>query len=1169
MKRRFSELVVVLILLSATQMMAQVYQGVLQGLVTDQSGGAVPGATVTLLNVNTNVRTVLKTSSVGLYRFNFLIPDTYTVTVESPGFTKFVHENIVVMASSNITVNATLKPGTVRQVVTVTGAPPLLQTNTTNQTITLNSTISQNTPRYDQNPFKLTLLAPEAINTRGEVEPYLSWSANSVDLGGGTNLKNNLTVDGADVDVGHKYTYPPNMGDVQETTVEQTGVDAQYGHSAGGTINITTKSGTNQFHGAVDWLGRYPWLNALYNRTTSPPSTLSTRQNTLGVNIGNPIIKNKLFMFTSLNYWKYNSPGSYIVTVPTAAERNGDFSQQKNITGTVATIYNPFSSVYNPATGQITRTPFPGNIIPQSMMDPVAKQLMTKFWNPNGSGVNVTNADNFQVNFPTPYGYWNYSERVDYDITSKWKVFGRVSGYHTSTLPPNPTPNNSELYVPAGTLRTAHQEMGDAVWTLNPTSIMDFHVSFQSLVDAYVSPKTPNLWSTIWPSNPWYQPYSNALPGDPAFEYLPSLNIGGTGFGGSGLYWDQEPKGESASADYSHMMGSHYLKAGLEWRRTGGFEYIEDSPTFYFPSTLTANTSISPNTLLYGNGFASFLLGALDNTSETIAGPNSVSYDQYWGMYIQDDWKVTRRLTLNLGLRDEYETAWYGPGMSRGLNLNASVPQMVANPPILPTAATSLEPNGYYGGLTKGLWQFDGPGQGMWNPPKLALAPRVGFAFMIDPKSVLRFGYARYVIPSEYNFTAAPFSGFEDVNFVEPPYFGETGYQYTAPLLEGVPQQTLSNPYPASINPLVPILGTAYGTNVGRGGENLLWYPDNFQKAYNDRLDINIQRQLPWGIMAGFVWFVNFGNQLYTKELNGINPALEQKYQTSLDVTANNPFYHYLNTTLMPGPLYSQPTVPLSSLLVPYPQYGPLFEIGACCNGEFFSQPQIQVLKQFNNGLTFTFGYDHVFERTQINNFNDQTYYNNQFQWQNNAQPANHMDLAAVWHLPIGQGQPFLHSSSRAVDALVGGWEVSPVLQYISGDYLQFAGMNVASGNVCTSNAANHWFNTSLFSPYPANTYVLRSNPMQYDCLTGPSFWDLDASLMKNFRLSERFNAQLRITAYNATNRLNLGDPDTTVTDSTFGEALFQGSPSATEGAQGYSEYTTGRQVELGFKLTW
>jgi len=176
-----------------------------------------------------------------------------------------------------------------------------LQSNTSSQDITLNTTLADNTPRLDRNPFKLTLLAPEAINTRGEVLPFLSWSANSVDLGGDTNLKNNLLVDGSPVGMGHKFSYPPNMDDVQETSITQNGVDAQYGHSAGGVINIATKSGTNQWHGDLMYLGRYPWVNAISDRTQSPPSLTSTRQNMFGGALGNPIIK---INSSTLHLWK-------------------------------------------------------------------------------------------------------------------------------------------------------------------------------------------------------------------------------------------------------------------------------------------------------------------------------------------------------------------------------------------------------------------------------------------------------------------------------------------------------------------------------------------------------------------------------------------------------------------------------------------------------------------------------------------------------------------------------------------------------------------------------------------------------------------------------------------------------------------------------------------------
>lgn len=1160
-------IVLALFVLFAASGIAQVASGRITGLVTDQTGAVIPGATVTLVNVNTGVRTVQQAQATGSYLFDLLTPDTYTITVEARGFTKFVQENIRVQASSDVTVNAAMRPGAVTQTVTVTAAPTGLQLNTSNKNININSTLVQDTPRLDRNPFKLTLLAPEAVNTRGEVLPFLSWSANSVDLGGGTNLKNDLEVDGAPVGLGHKYSYPPNMDDVQEVSISQNGVDAEYGHSAGGVLNIATKSGTNQWHGDVMYLGRYPWLNAIADRTRQ--SFNSTRQNMFGATLGNPILKDKLFNFASIEVWKVGTPNSYVTTVPTAAQAAGDFSTTYNISGSVATIYNPFSTTFNPSTGIYTRTPFAGNRIPSTMLDPVTSKIMGAFWAPNNPGSNITGVNNFQKGWTDAWTYYNYSDRADYNINSKLKIFGRFSAYHTTDLSPNLTPNNSVLYLPTGTYRTAQQAMGDAVWSVNPTTVLDFHGDWDRVDDAYTSTPMPSPgWASIWPNNPWYQPSLNASKGFPV--YYPDLNIGGNNFGGRGFYWNQNPAGEALSADYSHQRGSHYIKAGVEWRRAGGPVFVSNTSQFFFDAPNTANTPSNPDTLHTGNSIASFLLGALDpSNTEMISGPVPVPHDQYYGMYIQDDWRVNRRLTVNLGLRNEYETAWSGANLSRGLNLSAPVPEMVANPPQMPAQATALVGSGFYSGVTNGLWEFDKPGQGMWNAPTFALAPRAGFALEINPKSVLRFGYARYTVPTEYNFTAAPFSGFEDINFLEPPFFGMTGYQFAAPLLSGVPQETFSDPFPAATNPLVPILGQSSGTNVGRGGENLLWYPANLQRAYNDRIDVNFQRQLPGGIVASVTYFLNLGHQHYTQESNAINPALREKYQNALDVNINNPFYHYLNTTLMPGPLYNQQQVSLSSLLVPYPQYGPLFTIGNCCALEHYNQLQLQVTKPFAHGLTFLFGYVYIRESSQINNFNDLTYYNNQFQWQESNQPHHRMNIASTYVLPFGQGKQFLNSSSRVTNALVGGWRIAPVLQYISGDFPQFGNMIVTGSPCVSSPTPGHWFNTSVFQQLPANTYVLRTNPLQYGCITGPSFWDLDASLEKDFHMFERFNAQLKMTAYNATNHLNRGDPDTNVASSTFGQALFQGTPGGTFGAQGATEYTAGRQIELGFKIMW
>ena len=1179
--RRLSQtigLTIVALLFLASTGLAQDYRGRIEGLVTDQTQAAIPNVMVTLHNVNTGINIVRQTSDTGLYLFDLIDPGTYTVTIEAVGFSRFIQENVVVQTRGDVTVNAVLTPGTVQESITVAETPAAVQFNTSNQDLTIDSTMAAETPRYDRNPFKLTLLAPEAINTRGEVLPFLSWSANSVDLGGETNLKNDLQIDGSPVGMGHKFSYPPNMDAVQEVIVSQNSVDAESGHSAGGIITMTTKSGTNEWHGDAFYLGRYPWLNAEADRTIF--STNATRQNIVGGTLGNPIKKNKLFNFFSIEYWKQGAPSDYIETLPTSLEAQGNFSQSyglQNGSPVLRTIYDPYSTVVG-ANGTVTRTPFPGNIIPASRMDPLAASFMKDFWAPNNPGDNITGVNNFKFGYIDAWHYYNIGDRGDWNINDKWKVFGRFGRYHTTDIYSNPTPNKSPLYVPTGSLRNADQVAGDVVWTVSPRTVVDFHGDYHDVVDAYVSPSLgSNGNAQFWPNNTWYQPYQVNSPGVPI--YFPSINIGGNVFGGRGFYWDQRPKGESFDGKISQQRGSHYLKAGFEYRRSWGPVYVSNTTQFIFNAAATANTPTNPNTAIYGDQYASFLLGTLDPSTEVVGGgvPNPIT--DFYGIYFQDDWKVTKRLTINLGLRDEYETAWHDSAhlLSQAMNLSAPESQIAANPPQMPSQALNLVGGSSFYQWT-GAWQFTTSGHsGMWNPPTFALAPRVGMAYRIDDKTAFRFGYARYVTPSEYNFTAAPISGFEDVNFLEPPFFGMTGYQYVAPFANGVPQATLSNPFP-STNPLIPnfgpVAGKALGSYIGLGGENLLWYPQNFQKAYNDRFNFNLQRQLPGGFVASVTYFLNVGHQHYIKELNAVNPSIYQQYASNFSALSNatvaNPFYHYLNSTVINGPYYYQPTIPLTSLLVPRPQYGPLYEIGVCCSGERYNQLQLKGQRAFSKGFNFLFTYVYTRERSQINNFNDETYYNNTFQWQDSDQPRHRMNIAGTYELPFGKGRQFLSTAPRALDAIVGGWKITPVFQYISGDFPQFGNL-IVTGNPCLSNPTpGAWFNTSVFQPIPANTYVLRTNPLQYNCLTGPHFWDVDTSLSKQFHITEKFRAELKMTAYNTLNNLNRGDPDTSVYDANFGKALYQGSPGGTFGSQtATSAYISGRQVELGFKILW
>jgi hypothetical protein len=1159
----------------AVTLIAQSYRAKVSGAVTDQTGASVVGATVTLSNVNTGIKTVRTTNEAGSYLFDLVDPGTYTVTVELTGFSKFNQENVNVQTRGDVTVNATLKPGAVQESVTISDTPPAVEFNSSSRDLTIDSKLAQEMPRYDRNPFKLTLLAPSAVNTRGEMLPFHSWAANSVDLGGGTNLRNDLQVDGSPIGIGHKNSYPPNTDAVQEVVVSTNSVDAESGHSAGGLISITLKSGTNDWHGTTFYLGRYPWLNAVADRTRN--TRITTRQHMMGGTLGNPIIKNKLFSFFSLEYWKVGNPQTYVRTVPTPLERQGDFSRSLNINSGLRTIYDPWSTTFNPATNTYNRTAFPGNVIPSNRIDPVSTSLLSSFWDPNGPGDNITGVNNFRVGFFQTYNYYNFSERVDYNINDNWRVYGRIGRYHTKDLQNDPTPNNSQLFVPTGTLREATQISGDAIWTVSPRTVVNVHGDWHKVVDAYVSESLPEGgWANIWPGNNWYESFQQASAGVPL--YFPNLDIGGSAYGGGGFYWNQEPKGEAFNAKVSQQRGSHYLKAGLEYRRSYGLSFVSNTSRFNFPASLTADTPVNPNTLETGSGIASFLLGAMNpDATQMIGGPAPDPHNEYYGMFIQDDWKINRNITVNLGLRNDYETAYHDPQhfFARGVDLSAPIPEFAANPPQMPAQALALAGNNFYRWNGHYLWTDDNT-PGMWDAPKFAWQPRAGVAIRISDKTALRVGYARYLTPTEMNIQAAPFSGFETVGFLSPPYFGVTGFQNPAPLLQGVPQARFADPFPANSNPLLPINGKAAGTNVGRGSvagtfatdTGLFWYPRNFDKARNDRLNINFQRQLPGEIVASVTWFMNFGNQFYTKAYNNLDPRLREQQQNALNQPVDNPFYNYLTPQSLPGVLRNQRQVSLGSLLRPYPHYGGLYEIGVLGARERYQSLELRAQKMYSKGYNFLAAYVYIKEKMEINNFNDLDYFTNTFRWQDSDQPRHRLTAAGTWDLPVGKGRPFMGSAPRVVDYALGGWKLAGVWTYTSGSFIRFGNL-IVNGSPCVDNPTpERWFNTSVFSRLPANTYVLRTNPLFYDCLTGPGFSKIDATLSKEFAVTERVRAEFKMAAYNAANSLNRGGPNTDINSSQFGQALFQGQPGGTFGPQG-QELTgiTGRQVEIGMKI--
>src|SRR6266478_2111848 len=411
-----------------------------------------------------------------------------------------------------------------------------------------------------------------------------------MDVGGNTSTKNDLLLDGAPIQIGPKGSYAPPMDAVQEFSIQQNSVDAEFGHSAGGTMSVSTKSGTNEIHGTAYYFGRNPKLNALVNPTTRTPNFV--RNHIWGGTVGAPIKKNKLFNFFTYEGWRTKEPRDAIRTMPTDLERTGNFSQSLIRTGGLRTIYDPTTT---------------------------AKRIMQDFWGPNNPGDDLSGSNNFKASYPWPMKDANFSDRTDWNVTDKLKVFGRYSQFRTTLDQGNYTPNNSRAMPnDNGGIMNSRNIAGDAVYTMSAHTVLNFRGSYAMLEDDYSAPDYAvgeKGLAEFWPNNPWYKPYVKDMP----LIYYPNVVINGqtSSTYGKGSYWFQHPHHYSFSGKVSQNRGSHYLKAGAEYRYHVGIGVFPNLMNWNFYPDSTASTYLSPDTNLSGDAHASFLLGVLDTRSAT------------------------------------------------------------------------------------------------------------------------------------------------------------------------------------------------------------------------------------------------------------------------------------------------------------------------------------------------------------------------------------------------------------------------------------------------------------------------------------------------------------------------------------------------------------------------
>lgn len=1122
---------------------AQDVRARVQGIVTDASNAVVSGATVTLTNEQTNVSATKQTNEVGQYLFDFVLPGTYTVTVDMPGFRRFVQRNVLVQSRGDVTVNARLELGAVGETITVEAAPVAVSFNTSTMALTIDTKMTNDLPIIHRNPFLLASLNPAVVvRSTTEQSPYHHWAATQLDVGGNTTTKNDIIVDGASSMATEKSSYTPSMDAVQEVNLQQNSVDAEFGHSAGGVLSVQMKSGTNEYHGTAYYLGRNPRLNAVADHLTRRPNLV--RNHVFGGTLGQPIRKNKIFNFFSYESWRSQDPRSVAATLPTDLERTGDFSQSLNAQGGLRMIYDPWTTVLSGNTA--TRMPFPGNRIPASQFDPVGARIMNDIWKPNLPGEGNDRFNNFRAGFAERVRYWNLSDRADWNVNDNLKIFGRYSMFKTFVEQDNYT--GSVAQQPNGSERHSWNAVGDIVWTLNASTVLNVRGSYNALFDSFAVQSAmigEQGLASIWGANTWYKPYLDQLPA----IYYPGFiirrgpsptNLGRTGF------WYQDPDAYTIQSKLSKSKGRHYFKVGGEFRHNQVIAVRPRPMTFDLRPEFTASTFLNPDTSLSGDAWASLLIGAIDNNSFTASLPMQKARYDFWSLFFHDDFKITQRLTLNLGLRWEYETPLTDPEdrLSRFLDLTAPIPEFQgARAPALPAEAASLRsaPPVY-----NGAWIFtDSNNRNSWDAQRALFMPRAGLAYRLNDRTALRFGYARYLIPASLT------DGLDVLgSLLYPGFDAQTN---ALPFLTGVPQSRLRDPFPGG---LISVVGKGFGpyTNLGNTGATM-WYAQNFRVGVNDRFNFTIQRQLPKLLLLEATYFLNLGRDLpITRDLNQVDPRIGYQHGAAITRTVANPFFNLLPESKMPGQLRTVRNVQVSQLLRPYPQYGPLQERLVGLYHNRYQALQMQVQRPFANGFNLVVGYNYNRERNE-EYYDELDYFLNNLTYQPAVNPRHRMTGAAIYQLPFGKGRRYAASMNPVAEAIFGGWAVSGIFTVNSGQFLRFGGFLVNGDPSLKNPTKERMFDPSKFAPLPP--FTRRQNPLQYDGVKGMRFKNLDLTLAKEFQLKEGLSFELRMEAYNATNTFNGALPSTVFGTAAFGRITAQ--------APGYN----GRQFQYSGRFRW
>jgi hypothetical protein len=1158
---RWCMLALLLVPLGTSTAWAQTFTGGVRGVVTD-SGGVVPGVTVTLINEANGASRDAVSNDRGLYDFSAVPPGSYTVKAELTGFKTFESKGVRVGTQQFVTLDVKLDVGQLQETITVTGEAPLIDTSNASTGSVIDSRQLETLPSGGRSAFLFAVTVPTVVAS-GDSQfnrQQDQTNASLLSLGGGARRANNYLVDGVPItDLRNRASANPSIESLEGVNVQVHQYDAETGRTGGGTFNTATKSGANDFHGGGFYQGRPRWgtSNNYYAERVGTPLP-ETYFHTGGGAFGGPIAKNRTFFWFSTEGYGSNTTRNQGIRLPSTRERQGDFSQSFAADGSLRVIYDPLTG--DPVTGA-GRQPFPGNVIPANRLNPIGVKMLSYLPTPtrDSSRAGVNNFDGIaQIHDRAIM----YTGKVDHRFSDSVSLAGFYL-YNKSDEPcanqvfpglndPNRFMDRSDYLL----LRRVNVLALNNTWLPGNNTVATLRYGWTRFID-------DDTLSVDY--DPAQLGFSQGFLDAMQVEKMPRVDLtdGYYSFGAI----DPTPRNWyswSANGTVSKLVGSHTFKIGADWRTIGikTQSFTNGAGSFRFDNFYTSSTANAVNAAS-GNSVASLLLGLPSgqpgNESRlTVSSPFN-AFVHYMGGYIQDDWRVSSKFTFNYGLRIEHES-----GLAEENNgLTVAFDRTINPGGSLGNVINPLTNQPIRGGLVYA--GVNGANEYQGNPPAAKISPRLGMVYSLNPKTVVRAGYGLYWAPWNYQGVSA--TNYGNVGFTQETFI-QQGQFY--------PSVSLTNPFPQGI---APVRGSSRGALEGVGGQ--IEFIDQDKKApMIHQYSVDLMREMPGNIAVGFEYVGASGRDL---GLGGSNDGIININQVPVQ-------YQSLGAALteqVPNPFFGQPigksvnsaTIPRRELLRPFPQFNDILMRQATLGESQYHAGVLKFEKRMSNGWGGRINY--TYSRLMDNQFGETNFFSNtaaEAQDAYNLGDEYAIGLLDVPHkiaitpmveLPFGEGKRWAQSGIGA--AILGDWTISSIVTFESGFPLAIYTQNPNSGiftrmvraNPGTGEAATDgsrsdritptpaagcinepcgtgvtWLNRAAFSTPAANT--LGTLPRTLDDVRSPhrNNWDFVAA--KDIRLKGSMRGEIKLEVLNITNTPKVRGPEARIDNANFGQVTVQ-----------------------------